>query len=87
MPRISRTIRYKGFTLVELLVVIAIIAILVSILMPALSKIREVAKRSVCAANLHRWGVSIVAYVWDGEGKIPETVWYWGEDAMIPNGR
>jgi len=75
----------KGFTLVELLVVIAIIAILVSILLPSLSKAREIARRSVCSANLHRWGVSIHAYVWDGDGKIPETTWLLSEDAMIPN--
>ena len=42
----------KGFTLIELLVVIAIIALLMSILMPALSRVNEMAKRVVCASNV-----------------------------------
>lgn len=81
-----QTKRIKGFTLVELLVVIAIIGILVSILLPSLSKAREIARRSVCAANLHRWGVSIHAYVWDGDGKIPESTWLVSPDYILPNG-
>ncbi len=52
----------KGFTLIELLVVVAIIALLVSILLPAIGRVRELAKRVQCSTQLRAIGTSIVLY-------------------------
>ncbi len=63
--------RTKGFTLIELLVVIAIIALLVSILLPSLQRARELAKRAVCAANLHGVGQSLALYQGENDDRWP----------------
>jgi len=62
--------RVKGFTLIELLVVIAIIALLMSILMPALNRAREQGKRAGCLNNLKQLGLAWIAYAGDNDDKI-----------------
>ncbi|MBE0535812.1 MAG: type II secretion system protein [Phycisphaerae bacterium] len=57
--------RKKGFTLIELLVVIAIIAMLLAILMPALSKVKKIAQRVVCGTNLKGLGTAQMVYAND----------------------
>lgn len=65
----------KGFTLVELLVVIAIIALLLAILMPALNKVREQARKIVCANLLKGFGVANQAYGVSYNGNcLPYTI-------------
>ena len=61
----------KAFTLIELLVVIAIIAILISIQMPTLGKIRQRARVTVCKNQLHQWAVATQLYVNGNDGKYP----------------
>ena len=65
-PRKSR----GAFTLVELLVVIGIIALLIAILFPVLSRMKERARRTQCAANLRQIGAGIFAYGADNGGKL-----------------
>jgi prepilin-type N-terminal cleavage/methylation domain-containing protein len=67
----------KAFTLIELLVVIAIIALLMSILMPALRKIRVQAKTSICMSNLHEWALIFNMYTGENDGFFGEG-WYPG---------
>jgi prepilin-type N-terminal cleavage/methylation domain-containing protein len=61
----------KGFTLIELLVVVAIIAVLISMLLPALGSAREEARRVVCASNQHQIGVAYMMYAVDSSGFGP----------------
>jgi prepilin-type N-terminal cleavage/methylation domain-containing protein/prepilin-type processing-associated H-X9-DG protein len=63
----------KGFTLIELLIVIAVIAILLTLLAPALHQAREQVKRTICSTNLHSIGVSMFMYADESKGKLPEN--------------
>jgi prepilin-type N-terminal cleavage/methylation domain-containing protein len=62
--------RRSGFTLIELLVVIAIIALLLSILMPALTKAKNQAMRVICKSQLHQAGLGIVMYASENNSKL-----------------
>jgi prepilin-type N-terminal cleavage/methylation domain-containing protein/prepilin-type processing-associated H-X9-DG protein len=63
----------KGFTLVELLVVIGIIALLISILLPALKKAQQAGAAANCAANLKQIGIAVTMYANDNKGWGPRA--------------
>ena len=74
--------KHRGFTLIELLVVIAIIAILMAVLVPALSKVRERVKDTSCRSNLRNIGVALAMYLDAYDRRLPNTanangyLWY-----------
>lgn len=69
----------KAFTLIELLVVVSIIALLVSILLPALGRARDQAKRVMCMSNLKQITTVTWQYAPDYDGWTPSSCYWWQE--------
>src|SRR5687767_338821 len=67
----NRSSHRKGFTLVELLVVIGIIALLISMLLPALNKARQSANTVACASNMRQVGMMFRMYANENKDRLP----------------
>lgn len=84
----ERSKGWMGFTLIELLVVVAIIAILASMLLPALSRARENGKSAKCIGNLKQWGLVMRAFSDDNKGylcpaKLPLDKVNWKGNSIV----
>lgn len=72
-----QTANRPAFTLIELLVVVAIIALLISVLLPAINNAREQARRVVCQVNLRTIGMGFAYYAEGYDGRVPASVSIW----------
>lgn len=88
----SNITKNRGLTLVELLATIMIIAVLMALLMPAISRIRGIADSTKCVSNLRQIGLGISLYAADNDDFLPgplggaQHAYYSGEDAINNNG-
>ncbi len=64
----------KAFTLIELLVVISIIALLLSILMPALGRVKEMARKLVCKSQMRQIATAAISYAAENEDAFPQSI-------------
>ena len=71
----NRKARPAGFTLTELLVVVGLIALLISLLMPALNRARAASNAVTCLSNLRQMGMAWSNYVTENHGRLPEYLW------------
>ena len=71
-----RARRCRGFTLLDVLVALAVMGVLISLLMPTLSMVRDTTRKIVCASNIRQLGLSMAMYSEDYRGQLPYSRFY-----------
>lgn len=66
----------RGFTLIDVLVSLAVIAVLVGLMLPALTAIRETSRKVICSSNIRQIGLSTFMYANDYKGQLPTSRFY-----------
>ena len=66
----KESVKGQGFTLIELLVVISIIALLLSIMVPSLDKVKTMARATICKSNLRQWGIIFTSFLTENDDKF-----------------
>lgn len=66
----------RGFTLLDVLVSMAVIAVLIGLMLPALTAIRETSRKVVCSSNIRQLGLSTAMYADDYKGQLPHSAYY-----------
>ena len=77
--------KQKAFTLIELLVVISVIALLLSILIPSLGKVKEHARSTVCQTGLRQYGIAGKLYLIDFDGYFPDPYGWLYDIMLVPD--
>src|SRR4051812_2156364 len=79
--------RRRGFSLTELLTLVGLVTLLLSLLVPVLSKVRAAASNTNCLSNIRQMGAAWTTYTMEHHGRLPEYVWHTpGTPEMAWNG-
>jgi prepilin-type processing-associated H-X9-DG protein len=68
--------RSQGFSLTELLTLVGLVTVLLSLLIPVISKVRAAASNTTCLSNVRQMGAAWTAYTMENHGRLPDYVWY-----------